>query len=97
MRAGTGSFMWGDQRMLDWIGDLEKRREQGSGDYQQRKEQVQGPEVGVCPRVQAQWGWLWDGAGCRRRKGSRKACEASTGPRRPLALTLGWQLWETLA
>lgn len=35
--------MWRDQRMLDWIGDLEKRREQASGDCQQRKGQVSKP------------------------------------------------------
>lgn len=56
--------MWGDQRMLDWMGDLEKRREQASGDCQQRKGRFPGPEVGVCPRVQAPWGWPWEGAGC---------------------------------
>lgn len=35
------------------------------------KGKFQGPEVGVCPRLQAQWGWPWDGAGCWRRRGSR--------------------------
>lgn len=44
-KQGEGVMCVGEDgiRILYWIGDLEKRREQISGDYQQSKGQVSRP------------------------------------------------------